>query len=404
MLAFKELLSFRRPPCSRERSTNVAQKQHARIPIRRKLVYAAVVVVFFFGTAELVVRLLWNASPRGTPAVGTREFVRWLSDLATEESRVDALYQEDRQLLWRLTPNAQIETTTHHRLADGERQPIRITINGDGYRGSPVEPQAREGAFRVLCLGDSNFFGYPLDDDDAFPQVLETTLARTLPDRHLEVTNGGVPGYTIAQGWRWYQACFRQHRFDVWLLSYLNNDAWLQPQTDADLFRRSASGEDRISEFVHGSRLVCWVEAALPGAWRSRIMFRGFRWTNSSATIGCSSRPPVRGTRVMILDYRAYPQYEPYSRRLREFAREEDVEYFAVAEHLQQEMANPENRFEVPALDGPRATALGTAVQERPYLWYLAEFHPEHLNEVGTAWLADQLAPLLARPPGAGPR
>ncbi len=34
-------------------------------------------------------------------------------------------------------------------------------------------------------------------------------------------------------------------------------------------------------------------------------------------------------------------------------------------------------------------------LRENPRLWFYAEFHPEHLNELGTEWLADQVAQIL---------
>ena len=34
-------------------------------------------------------------------------------------------------------------------------------------------------------------------------------------------------------------------------------------------------------------------------------------------------------------------------------------------------------------------------LERRPYLWYYAEMFPEHLNELGNAWLAARLAPSI---------
>ena len=37
----------------------------------------------------------------------------------------------------------------------------------------------------------------------------------------------------------------------------------------------------------------------------------------------------------------------------------------------------------------------GPLLHERPSLRFYAEVYPEHLNEVGVAWLADEIAPML---------
>ena len=100
-------------------------------------------------------------------------------------------------------------------------------------------------------------------------------------------------------------------------------------------------------------------------------------------------------TRVVIVDHRAYPEYEPYSRELRALAQRYAVDYVPVAERVAERLKNLQTVTEYPELAERAYRRWGDLLGQRPYLWYYAEYYPEHLNELGVAWLADQIAPLL---------
>jgi hypothetical protein len=102
-----------------------------------------------------------------------------------------------------------------------------------------------------------------------------------------------------------------------------------------------------------------------------------------------------RQTRVIIVDYRAYPEYEPYSRQLQALARRYSVDYVPVAERVAERLKDLQTVTEYPELAELAYRRWGELLGQRPYLWYYAEYYPEHLNELGVAWLADQIAPLI---------
>jgi len=99
--------------------------------------------------------------------------------------------------------------------------------------------------------------------------------------------------------------------------------------------------------------------------------------------------------RVIVVDHRAYPEYEPYSRELQRLAQRHAVEYVPVAERLAERLKNLQTVEEYPDLAQRAYRRWGDMLGQRPYLWYYAEYYPEHLNELGVAWLADQIAPLI---------
>ena len=210
------------------------------ISFRRKILYALITLVLFVGIPEILVRLIWSPKSPSARAVGTRQFVNWLSGLVEAQDASTVLFRRDPHLLWALRPDLQFECVINHRLRDAEKQMMRITINEDGYRGPRMPPtKSQENELRVLCLGDSNFFGYPLDDDHAFPCMLGKALTRVSQAKFpIQVYNGGVLGYSVLQGERLYAAKFQDCEFDWLLLAFLNNDAWRQPHADRDLMSR----------------------------------------------------------------------------------------------------------------------------------------------------------------------
>jgi lysophospholipase L1-like esterase len=357
------------------------------------------VFVTFFGGLELLLRAFWTPPVR-QPVVGDRKFLSWLSDIATTDPLGGPLYQTDPELLWSLVPGAEVTTTISHRHPKGEQQPVRITINEDGYRGRRFGENANDSkdTLSVLCLGDSNFFGYPLDDAHAFPSVLGQKLGKLLPDRDIEVINAGVPGFTIVQGERLYEQLFRDREFDVVLLSYLNNDAWPQPQTDTQLLASRDSVFFDIARISSRSRVVAFLGSMVatevdPKNFVARVPLEEFlqRYRSMITTLR------ARDSRVVIVDHCAHQEYDPFSSALRSLAEAEGVEYFGVARRVGEQLQN--------LADLDRYGILNTRVMrrwgielllDRPHLRLYAEYkRPEHLNEVGVAWLADAIAPTL---------
>lgn len=369
------------------------------IPLRRKLAYMLLVWGVVFGLPELMLRLFWNSPGPKTPPVGTRQFLTWLSKRSVHGENVKPLYRDDPQLLWRLDPGIQIDSFNHHFAPQGEEQPIRITVNEDGYRGRKLSDQNQEPSSRVLCLGDSNFFGYPLDDHDTLPYVLQETLNRDCSRSHWEVVNAGVPGYTVVQGWRWYQSQFQRNHFDVLMLSFLNNDAWRQPNSDAELFRQKSSSIQPLADLARRSRLVAWTESWIrPVVPKQRYVPRVSKEDYAAHYRLLIEAAQKAGTRVVILDYRAYDQYEPYSQILRQLADEKQIDYIFVGGRVVAAVEDPKILEKYPSQMGRVERRWGSGVlSERPYLWYYAEYHPEHLNELGVAWFADQLGEMLCR-------
>jgi hypothetical protein len=72
-----------------------------------------------------------------------------------------------------------------------------ISINSLGFRGPEISA-SKDGAYRIVVLGESTTFGMTLQpEDQPWPEVLEQIIRQRLKTRRpVQVINAGVPAYT----------------------------------------------------------------------------------------------------------------------------------------------------------------------------------------------------------------
>jgi lysophospholipase L1-like esterase len=121
-----------------------------------------------------------------------------------------------------------------------------------GLRNREVGPKPA-GTIRVLVLGDSFTIGSSVEENEAYPQVLEQILARTQP-LPVEVVNAGVGGWDPFQ----YAQSYAQRRIDfaedlVVVGFFVGNDAYSPKRSIDDL------------ETAVGGRRITRAAAARPG-------------------------------------------------------------------------------------------------------------------------------------------
>jgi lysophospholipase L1-like esterase len=137
-------------------------------------VYAAVLVLAFFGIVEAVLR--W-VDPK--PPVRAKLILR-----AVDVDIEFPFMREDPELFWSPRPGFR-----------GRFQDKAVHINSLGLRGPDVRVPKPAGRRRLLCFGDSITFGYGMADGETYP----ARLAENLAARGVEVLNAGVTGYTSWQ-------------------------------------------------------------------------------------------------------------------------------------------------------------------------------------------------------------
>lgn len=341
------------------------------------------------GVPELLLRSFSDPPSAPGPTVGNRRFTEWLTEQSVPGEDTGSLYRSDQHLIWSLVPGAQLITKSqHYDRSVGERQAIAITINNDGHRGPPISQSGAPDVLRILCMGDSNFFGYPLSDDYAFPRVLERELEADGADT-VEVINAATPGYTVVQGWRWYDAQFRDYPYDLLMLSYLNNDAWLQQRADIDTLAAYSAPWRPAAMLAERLWTVRWLRARRASAAEDALVARVDLETFEERYRRFIAAARARGARVMLIDHNAYAEYAPYTQVLRRLAAERGVSWLPVRHTLRAGFSLPDAKARDPELVARVRRRWGAdKLQRRAYLWYYAEFLPEHLNELGNVFIA----------------
>lgn len=98
-------------------------------------------------------------------------------------------------------------------------QGVMVTTNRRGFRARDYGP--RTDAVRIVVLGDSITFGAAVEQDQAYPQVLERLLNRR---RKAEVVNCGVSGYNFIQYAVNYEHKARRYDPDLVIVGLFEDD------------------------------------------------------------------------------------------------------------------------------------------------------------------------------------
>src|SRR5262249_11976745 len=113
-------------------------------------------------------------------------------------------------------------------------------VNAEGFRG-PSIPLAREpGTLRVATLGDSTTYGVGVTFADTFSARLQELLRAR--GTRADVLDGGVDGFTLAQGLERYRERVRPYRPDVVVATFGSVNEHFAAQdglSDGEKIRRS---------------------------------------------------------------------------------------------------------------------------------------------------------------------
>lgn len=178
----------------------------------KKMAIALVMLFVCLGTAEFALRMIDVEKPN-----------IMFEALDTHLERNHILYFEnvilnDHELFWRLAPGKV--------LPEDHPQIFGLISNRDGLREDHEIPRIKPpGEIRILFLGDSCTFGFGVRHNQTFVDLVEHYFRHQFPDVPVECINAGVPGYTFAQGWRYFEKDGIRYRPDLVLSSFGWNDS-----------------------------------------------------------------------------------------------------------------------------------------------------------------------------------
>jgi len=164
----------------------------------------------------------------------------------------EKLFEPDARLFWRLRSNLK-SLRAAERLPDKEF-PFSVSTDAKGRR---FVSQPRIVRHTVLFLGDSCTFGIPVNDNEAFPALVQQKM------EGIQSINAGVPGYSAFQGRLCLEGMDSTFRPDVVVVTFWPNDrsVWdhLGDAEHQELIAAEQSGE--FSRY----RIVRLLRRATPG-------------------------------------------------------------------------------------------------------------------------------------------
>lgn len=125
----------------------------------------------------------------------------------------------------------QCSATWSESLLTGDKQ-TSFTTNKLGLRDAELED---DGAVRILAIGDSCTWGWQVEQDEAYPQVLQRLLNEAGGARRYRVINAGTPGYTSYQGLLFLRDRGLPLKPDVVVIGYGFNDSLPNGDVEKDL-------------------------------------------------------------------------------------------------------------------------------------------------------------------------
>jgi lysophospholipase L1-like esterase len=200
--------------------------------LSRKLLFAALMVLLFFGAVDVLLRFVGidrPASPR----------------LVVRTIDIDITFpfmRPDRDLFWSPIPGFR-----------GEFMGKTVTINSVGLRGVEVAIPKAATKRRMLCFGDSITFGYGVGDDETYA----FHLGRALTPRGIEIVNCGVTGYSSYQALHLLRRVATRLEGDMALFLIGWNDSARRPVDDWVYARRVRVAMDleKLSDYWYLYRL-----------------------------------------------------------------------------------------------------------------------------------------------------
>ena len=144
------------------------------------------------------------------------------------QARHDLPY-EHNQPFWITDPGLTDQAFPHRETNSS----FQVSTDAQGLR-APIHALEPAGSdpFRIMFLGCSTTFGWGVDDAQAYPALVESTLRGEGYD-NVEVINAGQPGHTSFQGKWLYETVASAYQPDLVFFGYVVQDARNAAYSDA---------------------------------------------------------------------------------------------------------------------------------------------------------------------------
>ena len=180
----------------------------SNISTAKKVIFSILAFVFFVTTSELILSI-----------GGFDSYVQNRFFVVNRALDYPEVFLRDKTLFWKLKP----DQTVTSKFFQGHT----YRINSAGRRHNEISMDKSKP--RIIALGNSCTFGWGIDFGLIYTQILEQIL-----DKHYEIINAGVPGYSSFQGQVYFKSELVKLKPDYVLILFGWNDHWAAANGIAD--------------------------------------------------------------------------------------------------------------------------------------------------------------------------
>lgn len=219
----------------------------ARFKLKTVLFYflfSLLIPLFFFGLAEIVLRVarvnteivkddnfqvgipMW-AMDEANFAVA-RDVYRQVLDNQLPISSAEWLqcFEESKYVHYRMKPGfSGMVTNTVNRAELEKGIKVYMEASSIGFRTKEIPKNKAPNAYRIFVMGDSTAFGWGVNQEERYSELLGKKLNEVSDGIHYEVYNFGIPGYSSYHGRRQFDHFVLKYSPDMVILSFGANDS-----------------------------------------------------------------------------------------------------------------------------------------------------------------------------------
>ncbi len=241
--------------------SNIIKKSLKKIS---ELVLLVIVVPFMFlGLLELAVRALdvdtevvkSDTFKIATPIWAANDFNFFAAEGVYRDILNNALpasaaewmryFEEARYVRYKMKPNISVRAVnTVNRIELKQGKKVLLESNSDGYRTAEIPLKKGEGVYRVAVLGDSTAFGWGVEPNARYSQILEDKLNAMGTGIRYQVMNFGIPGYTSYHGREVFDHYALKYSPDMVIFTFGANDGKLISQRAKKVLQDKGALED----------------------------------------------------------------------------------------------------------------------------------------------------------------
>jgi lysophospholipase L1-like esterase len=258
--------------------------QKSQDKILQPFLFSTFVVVIFFCLLEMVLHFSGFQ-----PSISYKKFIfpAWMEELdplvlakyqsyVAEQGFVNEdvyAYRPDLRYGYLLKPNLQITVSNYSSAIFFDKlPPWTIASDANGNRISEQNPTVEEKEARTLhVLGDSSSFGWGVNFEDSYPQLLAEKLKQPSQSSGITVKNYSTPGFSSYHGGLLLEDRVGIKNGDIVLVSFGSNDSYPSLKPDSVRFQARNSMAGKISWSLNRLLIIKWMRTLIHSLPEPRI-------------------------------------------------------------------------------------------------------------------------------------